>query len=124
MEACTGTPAVRALTRLHSSECASPSTDTHPCSFPQPGCRLNWLRSLQRQLGADDVAPSAQRIFFDPLVPGFTGGLAGERIGTAWQAGQHAPEFKCPTLLPALPLPLGHLWASCCLLAPLCSRPP
>ncbi|KAL4418837.1 hypothetical protein ABPG77_001500 [Micractinium sp. CCAP 211/92] len=33
---------------------------------------IRWLRSLQRQLGADGVAPSAQRITFDPLVPGVT----------------------------------------------------
>ena len=46
----------------------------HPLPSLPPCARLNWLRSLQRQLGADDVAPSAQRIFFDPLVPGFTGG--------------------------------------------------
>lgn len=41
----------------------------------RPHRRLQWLRSLQRQLGTDGMAPSAERVFFDPLVPGFTGKL-------------------------------------------------
>lgn len=39
--------------------------------------RLQWLRSLQRQLGCEGLEPSAHCIFFDPLVPGFTGEMEG-----------------------------------------------
>ncbi|KAL4860046.1 Endoribonuclease Dicer 1 [Chlorella vulgaris] len=34
--------------------------------------RLEWTRSLQRQLGCEGVAPTARRIYFDSWMPGLT----------------------------------------------------
>ena len=111
------------LARLHCT--------TAPIQAPFPPRRLNWLRSLQRQLGSEGLAPSAQRIFFDPLVPGFTGGLEDgvsrplKRVhASAWAALPSSPLAStasdcCVDVLmsPPPPLPMPLAAASCCLLS-------
>ena len=114
------------LARLHCT--------TAPIQAPFPPRRLNWLRSLQRQLGSEGLAPSAQRIFFDPLVPGFTGGLEDgvsrplKRVhASAWAALPSSPLAStasdcCVDVLMSPPPPCPCPWllppAACCLQLP------